>query len=140
MATAKEVSKELIDDINSLSNEILREVALDTLTRTKKRIFTDGLNSDLEPIGDYTPNTVNIKKKKGRFTSPKVNLRDTETLVNSYVVEPTKDGYDIGFISASSKGVTNTDKIKKIKEKYGEVFNTTSDEDKAIDSLIHRML
>lgn len=139
MATLDQVTKEIIADLDNLSNNLVREVALDYQTNSRKRIFTDGIKSDGSQMGTYSPVTKAIKRKKGRFTSDKVNLRDTETLVNSYIVEPTRNGYEVGFKSGLSGGVSNTEKKKKIEKKYGEVFEPTNDELDKIDDLIDRL-
>lgn len=138
MATLDEVTNEINNALTMLKNDVLREVALDVQTKTRKRIFTDGIKSDGNKIGTYSPVTEAIKRKKGRFTSSKVNLRDTETLVNSYIVEPKGKKYVIGFASASRNGITNTAKIEKLEEQYGsDLFEPTDKEiEEAVENTI----
>ncbi len=135
MATLKNVSKEIIDQLK-LTSQIGRIVGSDLFTLTKVRIFDDGIASDGNPIGTYSPVTVSIKKSKGRFTSKDVNLRDTETLANSYTFKGEGDSTEVGFRSATKNGVSNTEKIKKIEEKYGDVFALTANEEGEIDNII----
>ena len=112
------------------------------LSVSRERIFDKGLNSNGQPIGDYTITTVRIKKDKGRFTSRKVNLRDTETLVNSYIVTRKGKQWQIGFTSGSREGdegqsVSNTEVIKKLEEQYGDdLFGATDEELALIPELI----
>lgn len=141
MATLEQVTNEIEVSINFLKNGLLREVALDYLTNSKKRIFTDGIKADGSQIGEYSEVTKAIKRKKGRFTSEKVNLRDTETLVNSYVAQPNGvNGYDVGFVSGSSNGVSNTAKIEKLKKQYGDdLLDPSKEELNEIDDLINKL-
>lgn len=138
MATLDEVYNDITNGLNTLKNDVLREVALDVQTKTRKRIFTDGIKADGNKIGEYSPVTEAIKRKKGRFTSSKVNLRDTEKLVNSYVVEPKGKKYVIGFVSASRSGVTNTAKKENLENKYGnDLFEPMEKEiEEAVENVI----
>ena len=135
VATLKNVSEDILKQL-ALTSQVGRVVGSDLFTLTKKRIFTDGIASDGASIGTYSPVTVSIKKSKGRFTSKEVNLRDTETLANSYTFEGKGDSAEIGFRGATKNGVSNAEKIKKIEQRYGDVFGLTSKEEGEIDNII----
>lgn len=138
MATLDEVSREITSKIDGFSHDLLREIALDYTTNSKKRIFTDGIKADGKQIGEYSAVTKSIKRKKGRFTSDKVNLRDTETLVNSYIAEPKGTDYSVGFIAASNQKVTNSAKILKLKKQYGyDLFDASDEEINNVDIIIN---
>lgn len=80
----------------------------------KKRIFQEGLKTNLKPIGTYETG-----KRKGRA----VKLKDTGQLEQSIKVEPTKDGAKItGDIA----------KIRWIERRYGKIFALSKDEVKLL--------
>ena len=141
MATLESVSKEIKRQLAATSG-IGRAVASDLLTLTKIRIFEDGKATDGSEIGTYTANTIAIKKKKGRFTSSKVNLRDTGKLASSYIFSTKgKNEFVLGFAQVSrSGGETNTSIIKKLEEQYGQIFQITRSEAQGIDASIEDFL
>jgi len=131
-------------DLNGLSVDgaVWRFAMSNVLSLSRDRIFTKGLNSKGEQIGEYADVSIRKKKDKGRFTSRKVNLRDTETLVNSYIVTRKGKQWQIGFTSGSREGdegqsVSNTEVIKKLEEQYGDdLFGATDEELALIPELI----
>ena len=137
MATLEKVSNDIKAQL-SMTSGIGRAVASDLLTLTRIRIFDKGIATDGTEIGTYSNVTVSIKKAKGRFTSSKVNLRDTGKLANSYSFSPKgKDKWVIGFASISrGDGKTNAELVTKIEEQYGQVFQLTRDEAQEIDNII----
>lgn len=148
MASLNEVSKEIVLALNRLETNILREVALDYVTTSKKRIFTDGVKADGKQIGWYKASTIAMKRKKGRFSTRTVNLRDTETLINSYRVEVKSGDYEVGFVEASrmsgigkdKKSINNTELIVKLKNQYGnDLFDPSQEELDYVDVLINKI-
>lgn len=136
MATLKSVSKDILKQLGQ-TTQVGRAVASDLLTLTRVRIFEDGKNSKGSNIGEYTPATVSIKKSTGRFTSNKVNLRDTGKLANSYILSCKKNKCELGFAAISrGDGKTNDQLVKEIEQKYGAVFALTSAESKEIDNIM----
>lgn len=140
MATLKAVSKEITSDLIKFSDQVARKVGSDLHSITLDRIFTKGIAADGAKIGTYAPATISIKKSKGRFTSTTVNLRDTETLANSYSFSSKGAVADLGFRNATKNGVSNTEKIKKLEDKYGDVFGLTKGEESEIDEIIEDFL
>lgn len=138
MATLESVSKDILRGLNVIDSQVGRVVASDLLTLSRVRIFDDGINSSGSKIGDYTPVTISIKKSKGRFTSSKVNLRNTGKLANSYIFsQKKKNEFVLGFANISrGDGKTNTELIEKIETQYGAVFALTSKEAGEIDNII----
>jgi len=135
VATLESVSKD-IEKTLKLTEGVGRALGSDLFTLTKERIFDDGIATDGAKIGVYTPYTISLKKAKGRFTSKNVNLRDTETLANSYTFQGKGKGAELGFRAANKNGVSNDEKIKKIEEKYGDVFGLTSNEESQISDIV----
>lgn len=149
MATLDEVSREITSKIDGFSHDLLREIALDYTTNSKKRIFTDGIKADGKQIGWYKASTIAFKRKKGRFTTRTINLRATETLVNSYLQEPKGTDYVVGFVAATrmseglgknakSKPVTNTELKEMLEKRYGnDLFDPSQEELDKIDVIIN---
>jgi hypothetical protein len=140
MATLEKVTEELLNDLQKFSSQVARKIGSDLHTITLDRIFTEGIASNGQKIGTYSPGTISIKKKKGRFTSKQVNLRDTETLVNSYKFETKGDLVELGFIKKEKDGVSNSKKVKDLKEKYGDIFGLTDKEKSFIDDIAQDFL
>lgn len=141
MATLEKVSNDIKAQLTA-SSQIGRAVASDLLTLTRIRIFDKGIATDGNEIGTYSNVTVAIKKKKGRFTSTSVNLRDTGKLANSYVFsQKNKDKFVLGFAAISrGDGKTNDELVTKIETQYGQVFQLTSGEAQEIDNIIDDFL
>lgn len=136
MATLKSVSEEILADLAKTS-QVGRFLGANLHTLTLDRIFTKGIASNGSPLGTYTPVTISIKKRKGRFTSSKVNLRDTGKLANSYIFSTKGSVVDIGFTEVSrGDGNTNKELKNKLEEQYGDIFDLTSQEEGEIDGII----
>lgn len=136
MATMQQVSEEILAGIVQ-TQQIPRIVAANLHTLTLDRIFTKGINSAGSQIGTYTPFTIRKKKEKGRFTSNKVNLRDTEQFVNAYVFGCSGNSCVLGFASTGrNDGETNARIKKKLETQYGPIFDLTKQEEAEIDEII----
>ena len=144
MATMKQVSTEIMNDLNKLSvnGAVWRFIGANMLSLSRERIFDEGKNSEGKQIGDYSEFTIRKKKDDGRFTSRKVNLRNTDTLANSYIVSFDNKGFKLGFTSASRPSddggsINNTKLIEKLEAQYGDdLFGATDDELDLIDELV----
>ena len=134
MATLKQATDEIIDDL-SKTDKLPRFIGAALHSETLDRIFTNGIASDGAKIGTYDPKTISLKKSKGRFTSTSVNLRDTDTLANSYTFTTKGKIVELGFRGVSKNGVSNTEKINNLESQYGSLFCLTKSEDKLIDDL-----
>jgi len=144
MATLKEVSKEIMNDLERLgkNSQLSRFVASNLHTLTLDRIFTQGKSGSGSSIGSYASGTIKKKKKEGRFTSNKVNLRNTEQLVGSYIFNCSNGVCELGFAAISRNDkTTNTEVKKSLERQYGDdLFNLTSQEEKEVDNLIEDYL
>ena len=140
MATLESVSKEIKRQL-ALTSKIGRAVASDLHTLTRIRIFEDGKATNGKPLGTYKESTIKRKKRKGRFTSSKVNLRDTEKLANSYIFSTKgKNDYVLGFAEISRPRTPNSKIIKYLEEQYGQIFQITTSEAQGIDASIEDFL
>lgn len=138
MASLKDVSNEILSELSSVT-QLPRFIGAAIHSETLDRIFTEGKKSDDSGLGIYALKTIEIKKAEGRFTSNKVNLRHTETLVKSWIWtfenNEAKIGFSSGSRSSDGKTVSNTELIKKLEDQYGEIFDLTPKEDKLIEDI-----
>jgi hypothetical protein len=140
MATLKSVSKEILEDLSKI-DKLPRFVGAALHSETLDRIFTRGIASDGGKIGEYSIYTIALKKDEGKFTSSDVNLRNTDTLANSYLFDVGNDNVEIGFVSGSrtdnktGKAVTNEELVPKLENQYGDIFGLTSSELKLVEDL-----
>lgn len=137
MATLKQVSDEILRDLSKF-NRIGRFIAVPLHSETLDRIFTKGIASDGSALGNYAPKTISLKKSKGRFTSNKVNLRNTDQLANSYIAEIRKNEILLGFRKViRNDETTNTKVIENLEKQYKkDIFGLTTKELKLVDDLI----
>ena len=136
MATLKQVTNEIMDDLSKLDG-LTRFVGIALHSETLDRIFTKGIDSSGSSLGTYSNDTISLKKSQGHFTSNKVNLRNTDQLANSYIFQPKGKEILLGFrnINRNDK-TTNAKVIQNLEKQYGDIFGLTSKEDKLIDDLI----
>lgn len=147
--------KNLKNDLPSqLANEIYPEVIEATLNSFKRRVFTNGLDSEKQIIGTYSETPTNASKKafvkKSAFSSntkggksmklsngykelkqiqglksDKVNLVYTGDLRESVQSQKKGTGYSIGFTD-----INNSRKAKQLEKKYGKAIFRLSEEEK----------
>tara|TARA_R110002096_G_scaffold230377_2_gene420020 strand:- start:553 stop:1005 length:453 start_codon:yes stop_codon:yes gene_type:complete len=141
MATLKAVSEEILRDLSKIDG-LPRAIGAALQSETLDRIFTDGVASDGSQIGEYSIYTIALKKEDGRFTSDNVNLRNTDTLANSWTFQANKNSVELGFLSGSRTDkktgltATNTQVIKNIEDRYGkDIFQLTSGEINLVEDL-----
>ncbi len=89
------------ENIESILFEITNEkdtqdFLIDTL---QDQLFTTGEDDDGVSLGDYSPITVKIKKRKGQPTD-RITLKDTGAFYDSYSIQPFNGGF---FIEADGK-------------------------------------
>lgn len=146
MATLKEVEREIRSDIKKFvsvaQNRLTGAVSVQLHGDILSRVFTSGVTSSGAPIGTYSPSTVRIKKSKGRFTSKRINLRNTDTLAGSFITLPTSSGYGIGFadVKRPDSNVRNGELAAELEERYGDLFDPTQGELKRIDKIIDNFI
>lgn len=135
MATLKEAINEIEKGLSEIDG-LARFVGTSIHSETLDRIFTKGIASDGSSIGEYAESTISLKKKEGRFTSKKVNLRDSEKLVGSYIFNFKGNVVLLGFREISrGDGTTNKKIVDSLEGRYGDIFSLTSEENKLIDEL-----
>lgn len=141
MATIAEWERELNRDIQELrdsrAQQLLGRLSQQAFTDSRDRVFTDGIKSDGSPIGTYAESTEQSKRRRGRFTSNRINLRETEKLVNSYRQEQVGNTFVLGFEEIDRDGISNEELVDIIEDKYGAVFQLSGDEEDRLDEIIN---
>ena len=130
MADFNQIRREIETGLRKIENPTKLMLALATQQRSDslQRIFTDGIQTDGGTIGTYKPATIRIKKKQGRFTSSKINLRDTEQLVNAYAIEVVgKKKSLVGFTELRREG-SNAAIVDDLEDQFGVIFAPTEQE------------
>jgi len=135
------LAKALIEIRNQLRqlkdpSKLLLNIATQYKGDSQHRIFTEGRKSSGASIGTYSAATKRTKQRKGRFSSNKINLRDTEDLVGAYAVQvKNKKKVVVGFEELRKDG-SNAKLVDVLEDRYGDIFSPTSEEDKNIDKLL----
>lgn len=113
-------------------NKIARLQASTLMAKMRRRIHTDGLDAEGQPIGTYSPGYVKYKRAKaGRREGNKVVLSLTRTMENAMVDVPLEDGAGIGYATAEQ-----LQKSKWCEETYGKkIFAPTSEEKDLMDEV-----
>lgn len=106
-------------------DRMTRIQASSLLATMRVRINQDGIASDSNPIGTYTPAYIKyVRSKKGRGTDNKVILSLTRSMENSMELYPIKNGTGIGFSTQE-----NFQKAKWCEENYGKkIYAPTASE------------
>lgn len=76
---------------------LLRPLAIETIPLMKQRIHEDGEASDGSQIGSYANSYMAAREKAGRGQSRKIIVALTSQLEQDWSVQPTPNGYGIGF-------------------------------------------
>ena len=145
MATIEEWANDLSGDIQRFvstgANKVLLRMGQQAFADSKVRIFTDGIKSNGSPIGTYAASTIKQKEREGRFTSSRINLRDTENLVNSYAVEPEGNNRVVlGFIEVRRPdGITNAELVDITEKNYGSIYTLTDKEIERTDQILENV-
>lgn len=110
-------------------------MATTVLAVQKRRIFQDGLNSQGQAIGTYSPSYIRQRVRSGFTASSRVILTKTDQMRGDYTAGPTAGGYALGF-----QNPTNAEKARRNEERYGRVFALTDSEIKTSIQLINLRL
>jgi len=140
MASFKEVSLDIKKSLKELgdSDALLRNLGATLHTLTLDRIFTEGKKSDGGGIGTYKASTIKSKKKKNRFTSNKINLRNTEDLAGDYIFTVDIGVLELGFAGTNRKDGGDNSEIREwLEKKFGDIFAMTSQEEEDVDNIIN---
>lgn len=138
MATAEQTIREIQTELRKIADpsKLLLTLATQQRSSSKTRIFTDGETSFGGPIGTYKDSTIKSKKRKGRFTSSKINLRDTEQLADAYQIEVRgKKRVVLGFSETRDKG-SNSEIVDSLEDRFGIIFAPTEQEFQEQDLII----
>lgn len=106
-------------------DSLLRNIAENMLRETRQRIHEQGKKASGSQIGTYSPKYIKTRVKRNRGTSPKVILSLSGQMENDYKVVPIQGGYGLGFDNSF-----NADKATWMQEKYGAIYDLTSEERK----------
>lgn len=106
-------------------SEMTRLQATSLLAVLRERIHVQGLDSNMSPIGTYTPAYVRYTRAKaGRGVDNKVILSLTRQMENGYKLEAIENGYGIGFTA-----LEDFQKAKWCEETYQKpIFAPTAEE------------
>lgn len=114
------------------ANKLATLQASTLLAVMRTRIHVDGLASDGQPIGIYSPAYLKRRAKAGRGTDPKVILSFTRTMENSWTLIPQEKGsVGIGF-----QNPAQAEKAGWMEEIYDKkIFQPTAEEKKLLDDI-----
>lgn len=119
-------SSNMASVINTISTQLsaldvdkMTRIQASTLLATMRvRVHQDGIASDGNPIGTYTPAYVKyVRQKHGRGADNKVILSLTRSMENSMELYPIPNGTGIGFSTAE-----NFQKARWCEENYGKAI------------------
>jgi hypothetical protein len=128
MATVTvKISEKLQSSFELLLNReyLLRPLAIETIPLMKERIHIDGQASDGSQIGSYSNGYMRQREKAGRGQSRKIIVALTSQLEQDWSVQPTQNGYGIGF-----NNVFNAEKMRWVEEQKGKIIANLSSEEK----------
>lgn len=114
------------------SPEFLRPIFLTVHQQVTKRIFDDGKDANNTEIGQYSPEYVKRRIKKGLGSSRKVILEFTGQMRNDFVLIEDEGKAGSGFLNS-----VNADKSRWVEDTYEKsIFDLTQDENNLLVKLI----
>jgi hypothetical protein len=115
---------------------LLRPLAIETIPLMKERIHVNGEASDGSQIGTYANSYMAARKRAGRGESRKVIVALTSQLEQDWSVQPTDNGYGIGF-----NNPLNIQKAGWVEEQKSKIiFNLSADEKKYISERLQELV
>lgn len=121
--------------LNTISTK-LSSIQVDQMTRIQAstllamlrvRIHQDGLDSQGNPIGTYSPSYIKYRSGHKRGTDPRVILSLTRSMENSMELYPIENGTGIGFSTRE-----NWQKAKWCEQTYGKLIYTPTLQEKQL--------
>lgn len=86
--------KKIRDNVDKIAEVAIKSKQSQILSTLRTRLYQKGIDGTGKLIGQYTPNTVKIKRKKNQKASF-ITLRDTGTFYGSMFLEVSGRFYDI---------------------------------------------
>ena len=118
------------------TDSLLREIATSMLSVTRTRIHGQGIKSDGEQIGTYSPSYLELRREQEGRSNTNVNLVFTGDMERDYKIIPISDTeYGLGYTDDN-----NADKAKWNTERYGRIFALTDDELDQVRNIIKEYL
>lgn len=115
---------------------LLRPLAIETIPLMKQRIHEDGEASDGSQIGSYANSYMAAREKAGRGQSRKIIVALTSQLEQDWSVQPTPNGYGIGF-----NNPLNVQKMRWVEEQKSKIIaNLSADEKKYISERLQELV
>lgn len=115
---------------------LLRPLAIETIPLMKERIHINGEATDGSQIGSYANSYMAAREKAGRGENRKIIVALTSQLEQDWSVQPTPNGYGIGF-----NNILNAKKIRWVEEQKGKIIaNLSADEKKYISERLQELV
>jgi hypothetical protein len=107
----------------------VRPIAVELVGILHKRIHTDGLAADGNPIGQYSENYLKIRIRRGLGEGTNIIAVLTRKLSNSWTAFATERGWAVGFVDDDADGVSSLQKLKFLEQnKKKKIIDLTPDE------------
>lgn len=114
------------------ANKLATLQASTLLAVMRTRIHVDGLATDGQPIGIYSPAYLKRRAKAGRGSDPKVILSLTRTMENSWTLLP----QDNGSVGIGFQNPAQAQKAQWMEEIYEKkIFQPTFEEKKLLEDI-----
>lgn len=104
---------------------LLRPLAIETIPLIKERIHEQGQASDGSQIGSYANSYMRRRIEAGRGESRKIIVALTSQLEQDWSVQPTPNGYGIGF-----NNILNAQKLRWVEEQKSKIIGNLSADEK----------
>lgn len=115
---------------------LLRPLAIETIPLMKERIHVNGEASDGSQIGTYSNSYMAAREKAGRGKGRKVIVALTSQLEQDWSVQPTQNGYGIGF-----NNPLNLQKAGWVEEQKSKIiFNLSAEEKQYISERLQELV
>lgn len=119
-----------------LSGKLELQVFVTVHSEVTKRIFDDGLDSNLKQIGTYSDSYLKARRKKGLGGSNKVNLQFTQQMKNDFAL--IEEG---GRIGSGFRNSFNDEKSHWVEKTYKkDIFKGSQREADLMERIIQRKI
>lgn len=127
----KELRSLQTSGINKMIREIIQENS-EVLIKYNLEQLDEGLDMNLESLGEYSPYTIEVKKAKGQQYDH-INLKDTGDFRDSFKIDVSRDSFEVDATDS---------KTDELKEDFGAAILGINDEDvqRFVDTVLYREL